>query len=175
MMWGMDNTDRDTQALAIECGTCVATGTTACADCVVTHLLANDDGPIDLVTVPVARPVSASDRAIVLFERAGLLDDPVEFVSVAEFERSVDLPARVEPPMTGRSAGLPTLDPVRRPDPVPTIEDVRAELAESGITHVGVTSAEVLVEARRRCSNGASRSACEMGFTYRDPNARPTR
>jgi len=75
--------------LSIECGTCVATGTTACADCVVTHLLANDDGPIDLVVVPVDPPVSATDRTVALFERAGLLDDPVEFVSVAEFEQGV--------------------------------------------------------------------------------------
>jgi hypothetical protein len=82
MMVGMETFD-----ISIECGTCVATGTTACADCIVTHLLANDDGPIDLVTVPLADPVSATDRAIALFRRAGLLDDPVEFVSVEEFER----------------------------------------------------------------------------------------
>jgi hypothetical protein len=49
MMVGMENFD-----LSIECDTCVATGTTACADCIVTHLLANDDGPIDLVTVLAA-------------------------------------------------------------------------------------------------------------------------
>ena len=51
MMVGMETFD-----ISIECGTCVATGTTACADCIVTHLLANDDGPIDLVTVPIAAP-----------------------------------------------------------------------------------------------------------------------
>jgi hypothetical protein len=77
---------------SIECGTCVATGTTACADCIVTHLLANDDGPIDLEIVPVAAPVSVTDRVVGLFQRAGLLDDPVEFVSVAEFERGVAAP-----------------------------------------------------------------------------------
>lgn len=71
---------------SIECGTCVATGTTACADCVVAHLLANDDGPIDYVTVSVAAPLSPTDRAIALFQRAGLLDNPIEFVSVAEFD-----------------------------------------------------------------------------------------
>jgi hypothetical protein len=80
---------------SIECGTCVATGTTACTDCVVTHLLANDDGPIDLVSVAISRPVSASERAISLFERAGLLDDPVQFVSLAEFEQGIDLPVAV--------------------------------------------------------------------------------
>lgn len=78
----MENID-----ISIECGTCVATGTTACTDCIVTHLLANDDGPIDLVTVPLADPVSATDRAIALFRRAGLLDDPVEFVETADFDR----------------------------------------------------------------------------------------
>ena len=87
MMVGMENFD-----ISIECGTCVATGTTACADCIVTHLLANDDGPIDLVTVPIAAPMSAHDRAIALFQRAGLLDDPVEFVPVSEFERGVAAP-----------------------------------------------------------------------------------
>jgi len=75
--------------ISIECGTCVATGTTACADCIVTHLLANDDGPIDLVTVPVAAPLSVTDRAIALFRQAGLVDDEIEFVSLTEFERGV--------------------------------------------------------------------------------------
>lgn len=75
--------------ISIECGTCVATGTTACADCIVTHLLANDDGPIDLVTVPVSAPMSVTDRAIALFRSAGLVDDPIEFVSVAAFEGGV--------------------------------------------------------------------------------------
>jgi len=75
--------------ISIECGTCVATGTTACADCIVTHLLANDDGPIDLVTVPVIAPMSLTDRAIALFSSAGLVDNPIEFVSVATFESGV--------------------------------------------------------------------------------------
>jgi hypothetical protein len=88
MMVGMETFD-----ISIECGTCVATGTTACADCVVTHLLANDDGPIDLVTVAIASPRTATDRAIALFRRAGLLDDPVEFVDRVEFERGVAAPA----------------------------------------------------------------------------------
>ncbi len=88
MMVGMENID-----ISIECGTCVATGTTACADCIVTHLLANDDGPIDLEVVPVASPLSSTDRAIALFRSAGLVDDPVEFVTVAEFERGMVVPA----------------------------------------------------------------------------------
>lgn len=84
MMVGMENND-----ISIECGTCVATGTTACADCIVTHLLANDDGPIDLVTVAVAAPLSVTDRAIALFRSAGLVGDPIEFASVEEFESAV--------------------------------------------------------------------------------------
>ena len=92
MMFNMDIHDRDTQAIAIECGTCVATGTTACTDCVVTHLLANDDGPIDFVSVAIGRAPSATERAISLFERAGLLDDPIQFVSIAEFEHGIELP-----------------------------------------------------------------------------------
>jgi hypothetical protein len=87
-MVGMETFD-----ISIECGTCVATGTTACADCIVTHLLANDDGPIDLVTVPIAAPTTATDRAVGLFQRAGLLDDPIEFVDMADFERGVVEPA----------------------------------------------------------------------------------
>ena len=85
---GMENFD-----ISIECGTCVATGTTACADCIVTHLLANDDGPIDLVTVLVAAPLSPTDRAIALFRRAGLVDDELELVSLCEFENGVAAPA----------------------------------------------------------------------------------
>jgi hypothetical protein len=84
----------DNFGISIECGTCVATGTTACADCLVTHLLANDDGPIDLVTVPVAAPLSVTDRAIALFRSAGLVGEPVEFVTVAEFEHGMAAPAR---------------------------------------------------------------------------------
>ncbi len=87
MMAGMETFD-----ISVECGTCVATGTTACADCVVTHLLANDDGPIDFVTVPIAAPMTAIDRAVGLFRRAGLLDDPIEFIDVADFERGCAAP-----------------------------------------------------------------------------------
>jgi len=79
----------DEAGFTLECGTCVATGTTACAECVVAHLLANDDGPIEYVPVSVGRPRTAADRTIELFARAGLLDDPVQFVTVAEFERRV--------------------------------------------------------------------------------------
>jgi hypothetical protein len=85
----LDSADFDKADFDIECGTCVASGTTACADCVVTHLLANDDGPIDFVTVPVAAPTTPEQRAIELFERAGLLDDPVQLVDPADFAAGV--------------------------------------------------------------------------------------
>lgn len=80
---------QDEAGFSLECGTCVATGTTACADCVVAHLLANDDGPIEYVPVVLGRPRTAVDRAIDLFTQAGLLDDPVQFVTVGDFERGL--------------------------------------------------------------------------------------
>ncbi|HSL73047.1 MAG TPA: tRNA epoxyqueuosine(34) reductase QueG [Ilumatobacteraceae bacterium] len=59
---------------------------------------------------------------------------------------------------------------MRRPEPVPTIEEVRGLLADRGITHVGVTSADVLEETRaalfERRDAGLHGG---MGFTYRDP------
>ena len=59
---------------------------------------------------------------------------------------------------------------MRRPEPLPTIADVRSLLADDGITHVGVTSADVLAGARaelfRRREMGLHG---EMEFTYRDP------
>ena len=83
--------DFDHDGFSIECGTCVATGTTACTDCVVSHLLANDDGPIDLVTV--APPTTAVDRAIALSAQAALLDAPVQFATLDEV--GLGLPAGV--------------------------------------------------------------------------------
>lgn len=96
-MWHMDHNARDTKIFAIECGTCVATGTTACTDCVVAHLLANDDGPIGLVSVAVERPPSATERAISLFELAGLLDDPIQFVEMAAFDHALEAPLHAVP------------------------------------------------------------------------------
>lgn len=76
--------------LLLDCNTCVAANTTACSDCIVSHLLANDDGPIDLEPVPLAAHAGAAgsvfDEAIARFVRVGLVDDPPEFVSPAEFE-----------------------------------------------------------------------------------------
>lgn len=72
--------------------------------------------------------------------------------------------------MCARRHGRSTLDGVRRPDPLPTVEDLRAQLADSGITHVGVASADVLAEARaallERKAEGLHGG---MEFTYRDP------
>jgi hypothetical protein len=91
----MDESNTDLPAFSIECATCLAHATTACSDCIVTHLLANDDGPIELVSVAVGPPATPEQRAIELFARAGLLDDPVEFVSPAEFEAAIaPLPVR---------------------------------------------------------------------------------
>jgi hypothetical protein len=81
-MVGMTN-DID---FALDCSTCVAANTTACGDCVVHHLLANDAGPIDFV--PSATPVaivSDTSRVVDLFAKAGMLDDEPHFVAHSEF------------------------------------------------------------------------------------------
>ena len=74
----------------IECDTCVAANTSACGECIVSYILANDAGPIEYVPTPEPveiRPVAGSvEAAVDLFVRAGLVDEPVVFLSVAEFE-----------------------------------------------------------------------------------------
>ena len=79
----------DPPELIVECRTCPATGTTACGDCVVTHLLANYDGPIEY------QPINAARRAVDLFASAGLLDDPPRFVSPAAFASAAPTPDEV--------------------------------------------------------------------------------
>jgi len=75
---------------ALDCTTCVAANTTACGDCVVNHLLANDAGPIDFLPTPQRKPVvSETSRVIDLFANAGLLGDEPEFVAYSEFESGV--------------------------------------------------------------------------------------
>jgi epoxyqueuosine reductase len=60
---------------------------------------------------------------------------------------------------------------VRRPAPVPTIEEVRAVLADHDVVHVGVTTADVLTEARTALlERRAAGLHGDMGFTYRDPH-----
>jgi hypothetical protein len=82
----MINPMNDADDLTIECATCPATGTTACGDCIVTHLLANDDGPIEYTPAPhVGHGRSLEDRALSLFAAAGLIDDPPQFASPSEF------------------------------------------------------------------------------------------
>jgi epoxyqueuosine reductase len=71
---------------------------------------------------------------------------------------------------SGDRGALPTLGLVRRPEPIPTLEEVRDLLGKSGITHVGVTTAEVLDEAREALFERREAGLhAEMGFTYRDP------
>lgn len=91
--------------LTLDCTTCLAANTTACSDCIVTHLLANDDGPIELRPVQPAAVVDVAavagehddanggigwdvERVVERFVSAGLADDPPAFVTVAEFERA---------------------------------------------------------------------------------------
>jgi epoxyqueuosine reductase len=60
---------------------------------------------------------------------------------------------------------------VRRPDSLPSIDDVRALLADHGVTHVGVSSADVLVETRAALhERRAAGLHGGMGFTYRNPD-----
>jgi len=80
--------------LTLDCHTCVAANTTACEGCIVQHLLANDAGPIEFVPSgrrvggATVRVVSATERAVELFAKAGLLDDEAHFVSYSVFESS---------------------------------------------------------------------------------------
>jgi epoxyqueuosine reductase len=60
---------------------------------------------------------------------------------------------------------------VRRAEPLPTIDEIRDELAADGIRHVGVTTAEILHETRAALHERRSRGLHDgMGFTYRDPD-----
>jgi epoxyqueuosine reductase len=60
---------------------------------------------------------------------------------------------------------------VRRPEPLPTIEQIRVELAEFGIDHVGVASADVLAQARSAIHSRIDAGMHDgMGFTFRNPS-----
>lgn len=72
--------------LVLDCRTCVAANTTACSDCLVHHLLANDAGPIEFIPSPTFPQPSDAARAVGLLAKAGLLDDPPRWVTSAEFE-----------------------------------------------------------------------------------------
>ena len=59
---------------------------------------------------------------------------------------------------------------MRRPDPLPTIEEIRDRLATHGVTAVGVAPADVLSRARSELiARRAEGLADTMEFTYRDP------
>lgn len=103
MLWAMNQDDR----LGIDCDTCVAGGTTACNDCVVGHVLANEDGPIPLVVEGRIDPIDraadqVAERAVELFGRAGLLDDPPVFVPSVEFREGLPAAVHAHPAAGGR-------------------------------------------------------------------------
>lgn len=82
---------------SIDCNTCIGAGTTACTDCIVTHLFANDDGPIDYVPVQLTVVPSIPDPedvAIEMLQRVGLIGVMPEFVPLDEF-RSHGAPVAV--------------------------------------------------------------------------------
>jgi epoxyqueuosine reductase len=57
------------------------------------------------------------------------------------------------------------------PQPLPTIEAITAHVAQWGITHVGVCSAEILTETRSALhERKAAGLHADMGFTYRNPD-----
>ncbi len=60
---------------------------------------------------------------------------------------------------------------MRRPDPLPTLAELRAIAAEHDIGHVGVAPADVLERARRALhERRAAGLAADMAFTYRNPD-----
>ena len=82
---------------SFDCEGCPALDSSACTDCVVGHLIANDDGPI---AMRVAAPISPRERAIELFRNAGMLDDeplmvdPEEFASATRRHPAAHVPVR---------------------------------------------------------------------------------
>ena len=60
---------------------------------------------------------------------------------------------------------------MRRPQPVPSIEEIVEHLEGWGISHVGVCSAETLTDARTALhERKAAGLHADMGFTYRNPD-----
>ena len=60
---------------------------------------------------------------------------------------------------------------MRRPEPLPTIDEIRQLLEPSGVTHVGVASAEVLLETRKDLHERRAQGLHDgMQFTYRSPD-----
>ncbi len=59
---------------------------------------------------------------------------------------------------------------MRRAQSLPTIEEIRESLGSAGITHVGVTTAEPLLDAREALHDRKQQGLHgDMEFTYRDP------
>ena len=59
----------------------------------------------------------------------------------------------------------------RLPEPLPTLEEIRAHLADYDITHVGVASAEILHDTRAVLhERKAAGLHADMGFTYLNPD-----
>lgn len=59
---------------------------------------------------------------------------------------------------------------MRRPEPLPSFPEIVQRLSTHGIDHVGVTTADVLVEARTALVERREQGLHDgMGFTYRDP------
>jgi epoxyqueuosine reductase len=60
---------------------------------------------------------------------------------------------------------------VRRPEPLPTLAELRDVAAEHGIEHVGVAPAEVLTRARQALHERRDAGlSAGMGFTYHNPD-----
>ncbi len=60
---------------------------------------------------------------------------------------------------------------MRRPQPVPSLDELTAHVADWGITHIGVCSAEVLSVAREALHERKAQGLdAGMGFTYRNPD-----
>ena len=60
---------------------------------------------------------------------------------------------------------------MRRPQPVPSIEEIVEHLKDWGISHVGVCSAEIFADTRTALhERKAAGLHADMGFTYRNPD-----
>jgi hypothetical protein len=84
----------------VDCRTCVASNTTACNECVVSHLLANDAGPIDFVPTPSSELPNDVGRAVALLTAAGLLDAEPCWVAAGDFEEARPLALMSVPELT---------------------------------------------------------------------------
>lgn len=105
----LSDDDQAIEDLTIECATCPATGTTACGDCIVTHLLANDDGPIEYTPMPHGAPDGAARVGAATGDRPDGAVDPCEGADAARSNvESVDIdtPRSGERSVDARAMGL---------------------------------------------------------------------